>query len=320
MYVEMQTNCATANGPLVKGTVYELEFDQAASLVSAGFARTTTTRPPEIQRLYDRLDDGEDKRVVFMPFVGEFGHLIMSHVRIVHFNRAAVKIVCCRPGQEVLFPSASGFITDWTHPVPDCFRVGTGRGFHRSGIDFPDIKALYEGHHFIKSGDLTPKQEIHPLFPLEKIPFAPRRRGLWVDVAIGTRCRAIFAERNWTHFQHLADALTRAGFTFATVGARPIVQDLAGQAFNTADFDTDASIETVQNARLYIGTDSGASHLAAAAGANMLLFRETRSGSRDLTGLMGKVNPGRVEVIAGGWTNPELVINAALKRLCERNS
>jgi ADP-heptose:LPS heptosyltransferase len=134
-------------------------------------------------------------------------------------------------------------------------------------------------------------------------------------VVIGLRYRALFAERNWTHWQTVADALVARGISFACIGARPTTLDLAGQACHSADYDTDATIELVQNARLYLGTDTGISHLVSTIGADMLLFRETASGSRDLTPRMRAVNRGRTDVIEHGWDNPGAVIDAALFRL-----
>ena len=64
--------------------------------------------------------------------------------------------------------------------------------------------------------------------------------------------------------------------------------------------------------------DSGGSHLAAAVGAPMLVFRESDTWSRDLRVLMKERNPNVCEVVpddAGAWNRPEVVIDAALKQL-----
>ena len=83
--------------------------------------------------------------------------------------------------------------------------------------------------------------------------------------------------------------------------------DLKGQAAHSGDYDTDAAIELLQGCSLYIGGDSGGSHLAAAVGAPMLIFRETASRSRDLTSRMAITNPGRVEVMPSkSWDKQRL--------------
>src|ERR1035437_4674171 len=229
---------------------------------------------PEIAR---RLKDGEGKRCLFLPFLGEFGHLLMSHIRFTHFHSASEKIVCCRPGEECLFPSASSFVTDWSHPFPDNRRIGSMRG---QRFTWPELCAQFPDAWPVQSGNWTPVEELITIQPSLRLPFKPQLRGLRVDVCIGVRNRTICPERNWRHWQRLADAITANGNTFAIIGIRPTAPDLVGQTYHTSDYDTDAAIELLQSCSLYVGQDSGNSHLAAAAGASMLIFREENSGSQ----------------------------------------
>src|SRR5690606_19352583 len=124
--------------PKRRGFVYECDEAEGEELVRRGLAEETQTPPPHIADLLARLDDGAGEPVLFLPFVGEFGHLSMSHVRMVHFHRASRKAVCCQPGQEVLFPSADEYFTDWTDPIRDKDRVGTLRD---RKIPWPNIEA-----------------------------------------------------------------------------------------------------------------------------------------------------------------------------------
>src|SRR5437763_14726795 len=103
MFIEATETFASANGNYLRRHIYDVEPATAAPWLTAGLAKQTTKPPPHVAELLAKLDDGAGKACVFLPFVGEFGHLIMSHIRLVHFHKASRKIVCCRPGEEVLF-------------------------------------------------------------------------------------------------------------------------------------------------------------------------------------------------------------------------
>lgn len=314
MFVRMKESLGTPYAPdgvFFAGTVYDVPDAIGADVVRKGLGTVSPTPPQHIVEFLARLDEGAGRPCLFLPFVGEFGHLIMSHVRLVHWHKASEKIVCCRRGEEVLFPTASAFITNWVDPIPDLERVGT----HRTNPpQWPDLLRVAQtmGCHPIQVGGLSLAQELHPIEPEQRIEFRPLLRGLRADVVIGTRKREFAPEKNWQHWQRVADALEDASLTFAVIGEKSTSEDLTGQECHTGDLDTDAAIELLQNCRLYIGTDSGGSHLASTVGCPMLVFREPRNGMRDFVPRMQLVNPGRVEHLADGWDEPDAVIARAL--------
>lgn len=312
MFVRMLHNLATTEGSYAAAEIYEVPDALGTSWVRGGLAVRTATPPQFIRDFLARLDIGAGEHCLFLPFVGEFGHLIMSHVRLVHFHNAAEKIVCCHPGEQVLFPSASQFVTDWTDPVGDAQRVGTMRD---RGFAWPELLARFPGVRSIAAGGLTPTQELIAVHPEQRIPLAPKRRGLHVDVCLGVRQRSFCPERNWPHWQTLADALTSQGLTFAVIGAKATAPALIGQTYHSGDFDTDAAVELLQGCRLYVGTDSGNSHLASTVGVNMLVFREEDGGSRNLVPRMEQVNPGHIAFLPDGWGKPDAVVRATLGML-----
>ena len=65
-----------------------------------------------------------DRPILVLPYYGEFGHFVNSFIRQVHYLHAPAKIVCCRPGEEVYFPSATGFHYDWSDPFDPEQKVG----------------------------------------------------------------------------------------------------------------------------------------------------------------------------------------------------
>ena len=313
MFIRMLENVGTPAEQLIAGEPYEVTMAMGISLIRHRLAVETTQPPELIAKLLSRLDEGAGREALFLPFVGEFGHLIMTHMRIVHFSRASRKIVCCKPGQEVLFPSADECVTDWTDPITDRHRVGTLRD---KTLAWPELLARFPAAVPVAAGGMTFTQEVHCIRPDQRIPLRPRLRGLWTDVVIGTRKRDFAPEKNWPHWPAVARALHAAGYSLAVIGDRATSIDLPYQVYHSGDLDADASIELLQNCSLYLGTDSGSAHLAATVGAPMAVLRLVDSRHRDLRPRMEQVNPGRVVSLADDcWDKPQKVIDASLQLL-----
>lgn len=313
MFIDMRKSIVSSDGAYNAGTTYVVDESRGADWIRCGFARETRTPPAHIVELLSRLDEGAGQPCLFLPFVSEFGHEIMTHIRIVHFNRAARKVVCCRPGNEVLYPSADEHVTDWTDPLTDVERA---TALSSDLGDFSDVIARYPGHHVVKSGGLDRDQALWSINPTERIPFRPKVRGLSVDVLLGVRHRQLAPDRNWHHWQAIGEALTANGYTFAVVGSRETSFDVAGQVLHTGDHDTDATIELMRNCALWVGSDTGSSHLASTVGCRMLLIHPRPVASSYIP-RMTEVNPGRIDFVAGGWQNPQRVIDRMLATLRE---
>jgi hypothetical protein len=219
-----------------------------------------------------RLAQGRGKRVVFTPFLGEFGHKIMHHARLVHFAEAEYKGVCCQPGEEVLYPSANEFFYRW-QPLPDGERQGTDRYLRQ----WPEIEAKYADHLLIQSGGLSMLEEKTPIEPTKRIPFNFQRSAdprLTVDVCIGTRKRELNARQNWSHCQLIADACKARGLTFATIAHPEVGYHLDGETCMSGEFESmDAAIQLLQSAKFYFSQDSGCAHLASTVGIDMAVLK-----------------------------------------------
>jgi hypothetical protein len=308
---------STALSAFYAGETYEVIDATGAAWIRAGVAVKTDVPPEWILAFMRRLEIGKGQPCLFLPNLGEFGHKILTGIRYFHFHQASEKVVCCFPSERVLYPSATEYFTDWQEPphVFDAMRGGSG---HSPVSLWPKIVARFPNHVPIVQGGFSFSEEMLPIHPDERIPFRPKIRGLRADVCISVRNRRYCPVRNWQHYQQLADAIRAAGHTFAVIGHRDTSHDLDGQTCHSGDYDTDAAIELFQNCDLFIGTDSGPSHLASTVGSQMLLFREIASGTRDFFPRMGKVNPGRIDVVSDGWENPEAVIDRALQLLSQR--
>jgi hypothetical protein len=298
-----------------RGDVVKLPEAEAYRWVRSGLAKLSADLPAEERDFNERFQIGTAQPCIYLPFTGEFGHLIMHRVRWVHFHPATHKVVCCREGEQVLFPSAQEFITDWIDPVPDRRKAGT----MRAPLDFPDITARFPDHTAVHTW-LTHDQEFHHFINIdEPIRLEPIRRGLKADVVLGIRQRDFCPQKNWPrrYWQRLADAITAAGFTVAVAGRRPHTHDLDGITHHAGDYpDTDAAIELIQGCRLFIGTDTGVAHLASLVGCPMLLFREEARQYRNYIPRMIRTNhPHPVTMLEHVWDRPEEIIKHAVAAL-----
>ncbi|MCG3181198.1 MAG: hypothetical protein BIFFINMI_03573 [Phycisphaerae bacterium] len=275
MFLRFTTTIATVEQCYARGQIYDLPIAIAKQYIRKGLAEVSDTPPEFLRQLEDKLNQGYGQRCLFLPHCGEFGHMILSHIRYVHFSKASYKIVCSRRGEEVLYPDADEFDFNWTDPIPDGKRAGSGERPEQGHLSWPAIIARHPDAVPIPAGGLTSRQEKVCICPEFRIPFKPRLRGMRADVLLGVRQRDFEKQRNIApaSWQAIADALTAEGLTFATVGAFPTSFHLRGELLHT-DGDTDAAIELMQHARLWVSTDTGSAHLCAEVGAcPMLVFR-----------------------------------------------
>ena len=247
-----------------------------------------------------RFNQGADLPCLFLPHCGEFGHRIFS-LRFVAWHPASHKIVCCRPREVALYPTADAFDFAWTDPVPDDQRVGSIRNFE---LHWPRIIERYPRHCPIDQSRLSLEDEINVLNPNRQLPFhLPTTGRPAVDVVLGYRKREYCPQRNWPeeNWAALKAELYSRKITFAQLPT------------STAG-DCSAAIELLANCRLYVGTDSGASHLASEVRCPMLIFR-CEDGSRDNIHRMEQVNCDNVERLTKAWNNPQRVIDRIVERL-----
>lgn len=314
----MQTNLSTMNGGYTCGELYDVPDAIGAQWCRNGLATKSAVPPRAVRDILSRLEtDRPDTPHLFLPFCGEFGHLILSHIRLVQFHQAKTKIVCAQHGEESLYPDATAFDYEWVNPIPDAQRAGTIRPFDWPEMKWSAITARHPNAIPVPSG-LSITQEKITLYPERRIPFTPKRRGITADVCLGVRVRDFCTERNFPaqHWQAIADALTEAGITFGVVGKRPTSFDLDGQAWHT-EGDCDAAIEAVENCRLWVGTDTGTSHLASTIGGRpMIIFREDEA-SNFVDLMKAKNAPHPVTFLQNTW-QPAPIIEAIMQELANQ--
>ncbi len=271
--------------------------------------------------------------VVILPFYGEYGWFIVSYVRQVHYLKSSYKIVCCRPGDEVYFPSAAEFFYDWKEIIVDAQKCG----FRNSKIIEPPILITKEEQALNKK--LNKKFPLFPLLrfdkplPLKEIPHLPVPintvyKTQHVDVVVGARYRSRIGldgayndQRNFEQWDDVLYPLKERGYLIGQIG-RKETSFLCKQAVVSSwDYDrsTEAIVSMLNRAKLYIGTDTGPTHLAALLGVPMVVFRNyTRKNLDMLQGCVLPLARSRgffAQLVDDGWQLPRKVADAAVKYL-----
>src|SRR4029079_17061837 len=120
---------------------------------------------------------------------------------------------------------------------------------------------------------------------------------------LGTRQREYRPQRNWTRWAYLIDALKGEGYCIGLVGQQatsfdsPLVDLRAWDVGN----DAAANIEMLQQCKVYIGTDSGTSHLAALVSAPSVIFRYPDPWPH--IDNMKSTTCGRLDYVSTGWND-----------------
>jgi hypothetical protein len=259
------------------------------------------------------------EKIVVLPHLGEFGWLIMTHIR--YFNRlqAREKIAVCQPGHECLFPSATGFFTDWQNPIPDKSRCRDGKygdgqvksQFYRSlknllAKSFPTsniIEPQYDCHWHMSDGE---GYKFKPIVEC-RLPI--------VDVVVSPRMRDFEPSRNWQHWPMIIDKIRSAGFPVGIAGQKATTFPCGADAFawDHPEGDTAGSLDMLLRSRLYVGTDSGVTHLAALCDVPTIIVKPPVDHNE--RGPLQRANKSGFFKVVEAWDNPDRFIAEVLDSL-----
>lgn len=205
----------------------------------------------------------------FLPYRGEFGFNVMAHAPQVHAALTpGVDVVFCEPGNEAMYPGAREYL-----------HVSRREDSERRVYNEMDLLMwamkqsyqLYGDDVVCVSPDLDARRSYF-------VPEPYKRRGITADVVICPRRRDYGSDKNWPHWQALADLLMHeSSIDTRTVvyaaGAPDSSYDIKcdGLAWDHKRF-LDASIEAILSARLVIATDAGLAHLAVMCGRPLLMI------------------------------------------------
>lgn len=199
----------------------------------------------------------------YLPFRGELGWYLFCFVKKFHADQSPDKIICCKPGHECLFPTASKFFYDWDD-VPDNKKAGVSKMHDEQQIMNRIHRKFGSEMRFSHLAEVG-WHNVHDYAQSTFIPQSKHKLGLKTDVVITPRNREIDAHRNWTQegWQKLVDSLVSRGITVGVCGNAETSFQLENIAIRSYDhIDIDSDVELLNNAKLVLVQESGMQYLS----------------------------------------------------------
>jgi len=258
--------------------------------------------------------------IILLPYRGEFGHVCMWHAPSVHALSATDgKLVCCEPGTEALYPSA----TDFEH-------VGRRNDADRVEHVVSDRDLITATRNQLRSTHPRANM-IEPSQDLPRKYFTPRPRIEYgidnVDVVICPRKRDYGPRKNWEHWPELARRLGDAGLRVFAAGAPVSSVSISGvdASWNRGRY-LGATIEAMHAAKLVIATDAGLAHLAVMCGRPLYMIvhghDQTAPGYQSVKWeRYRQENHANAPIVplSGTWSRPDLVAKAVGDFMAQRD-
>lgn len=200
----------------------------------------------------------------YLPWRGEFGWMIMCFVKKFHADLSPDKIICCKPGHECLFPTATKFFYDWLD-ILDSQKAGVAEVTDEDEIServknsFPN-----EEIEFVHLSEVGWHNK-HDFAQYVFIPKSKYKLELKTDVIITPRKREIDSFRNWTQekWQLVVDELNESGVTVGVCGNKETSFDISNVKHKSYEhIDVDSDVEMMNNAKLIITQESGMQYLS----------------------------------------------------------
>ena len=231
-------------------------------------------------------------KTFFLPFAGEFGLYILWYARAVHLFQAHHKIVCCRPGDECLFPSANDFYYDWdfyiadkeaiaVKPLPAPIRkqiIARAKSLYGK-IEIIDLRELQDHpQQYLEWEAFKTSIESKRLLLATGIPATFRDNGIAVDVVLTARAREHHPFRNYQHWQNIVDHLRSNGLSVGIVGTPKHSQPLERVNIRSWEYGgLETCVEMISKSSLMITTDTGPAHLNVLIGGTTMMVIQHES-------------------------------------------
>lgn len=251
------------------------------------FPKTGSTLRPVLTPL-------PDDKTVFYPYYGEFGSGVTRYIHRFHYTNAKYKVACIPRGYECFFPDAKEFIYDypgpkwdqyngerWLYnrgrfprradPIKDATLIKHARNVFRWDGELKEefVNYIHSNHKGLAVRDITPFYQIwdplskNPIRSFAKIPFKnPNKYKIKVDVVFSNR-KSDPDIRSFKKWENVVKYLQAKGFIVGGIGKKGSSFEKIN-AVNSFDYEntSEAALEMLSNAKYYIGTDTGITHVA----------------------------------------------------------
>jgi hypothetical protein len=303
---------------------------------------------PGFKRL-DTILQRHEGTYVFANTVREFGQFVPYEMKTFHYFNCEKKIACIDRGYEAFYPSADGFIYDFKGPKIGDFHHGGSLNWTRDEAmiaeftrdihsKIPDAKIIYK---FDNAGDdvFSLPLAVPPFYDSPVAMFTwlgvnfPKTKayGIEVDLVFSNRNKGVnpnldVTKRNFQHWDVFIAHMISKKLRIGAIGRKDMSYKFNG-IINSFDYNNPsvATIEMLQSANFYVGTDTGPTHLASLFdNLNIFIFRKLWDAGRNGVLTYNKaldyyehMNPSRVyncKALDDDFNNVDLLISEVEKR------
>jgi hypothetical protein len=248
---------------------------------------------PYFRRL-DTILQRHEGTYVFANTVREFGQFVPYEMKTFHYFNCEKKIACIDRGYEAFYPSADGFIYDFKGPKVSDFHRGGSLNWTRDEAmmaeftrdihsKIPDAKIIYKFDNAGCDGFILPMR-IPPLWncPVPMYSWLgvnfPKTKayGIEVDLVFSNRKKAGTQDRNFNHWDIFISHMLSKKLRIGAIGRKDMSYKFNG-VVHSFDYPNPsvATVEMMQAANFYVGTDTGPTHLAVLFdNLNIFIFRK----------------------------------------------
>jgi hypothetical protein len=200
----------------------------------------------------------------YLPWRGELGWMLNCFVKMFHADSSTDKIICCKPGHECLFPSASHFFYEW-QDILDSQKAGVAQVTDEYIIKQKIIEKFSDKPVYFVPLSAGGWHNKHDYAKYTFIPESKNKLGLKTDIVIAPRNRVVDANRNWTqeNWQKVVDGVVESGITVGVCGTAETSFSLDKITCKSYDhIDIDSDVELINNAKLVVVQESGMQYLS----------------------------------------------------------
>lgn len=274
--------------------------------------------------------DESKKPTIFLPNYGEFGSTVHKLIRIVYFYNSPKKIVCCKKGEESLFPLANKFFYDWNDCVDDIHKWGFFSKKKLQGVknykykeyqnlisqDFEKIQSIFgKNYNYIHLWKYNSDKIFQLYAHYFKVKLKPKTlKNIKADIIISPRYRKGRSENNFLEWEKLINIFNKKGYSIGCIGSKEQSLRIRNSNINSWDYkdNTSAIMELLNNCKLYLGLDTGISHLASIMSIPMIVFSHVNQ-KHYLTNFMEKANNNYFLDLGKNVKNTDIIVNKVIE-------
>ena len=224
--------------------------------------------------------EDQPRNIIIPPYGGEFGWFCSHWVRQVNQIKADSLIVCCKKDEEIFYPNATDFYSDYDNTVWPELPQGMGKEFVWEEQNKILEKALLEKPHWRDYIIFRPSKGWEYSMDLNHPVTLTPDLDIKVDLVLSARNCVADGARSKKTFTNIdvdtlpLDELQELGITIGLIGTIDGTLDLPNVSIKSYSFDkpNHASVSMMQNCKLALVQNTGVMHLASLCDSPTVVF------------------------------------------------